>query len=32
MYCDEEKRNIIKKISQSIPNSYKVNLVKDMCK
>lgn len=31
-YCDEEKRNTIKKISQSIPNSYKVNLVKDMCK
>ncbi len=31
-YCDEDKRGIIRKISQMIPNSYKVNLVKDMCK
>ncbi|BBG28194.1 DUF5751 family protein [Sulfuracidifex tepidarius] len=31
-YCDEDKKSLIKKISQSLPNSFKVNLVKDMCK
>ncbi|BFH73557.1 hypothetical protein SJAV_15010 [Sulfurisphaera javensis] len=32
IYCDEENKNYISKIVESLPNSIKRNLIKDSCK